>query len=64
MAVRPNASELTMIGQLIDEKKIRVIVSQVLPLADAAKAARQAETHHTRGKIVLKIRDEATSKTE
>jgi len=64
IAVRPNANELTMIGQLIDEKKIRVIVSQVLPLADAAKAARQAETHHTRGKVVLKIGDEARSKTD
>jgi NADPH:quinone reductase-like Zn-dependent oxidoreductase len=64
IAVRPNASELTMVGQLIDEKKIRVVVSQVLPLADATKAARQAETHHTRGKVVLKIGDEATSKAE
>jgi NADPH:quinone reductase-like Zn-dependent oxidoreductase len=29
-----------------------------LPLTDAAKADAQAETHHTRGKIVLKIADE------
>jgi len=64
IAVRPNASELTMIGQLIDEKKIRVVVSQVIPLADAAKAARQAETHHTRGKVVLKIADEVSEKAE
>ena len=30
-------------------------------LADAAKALQQAATHHTRGKIVLKIADEPGS---
>jgi NADPH:quinone reductase-like Zn-dependent oxidoreductase len=43
---------------LIEDKKIRPIVTQVLPLTDAAKADEQAETHHTRGKIVLKVADE------
>jgi NADPH:quinone reductase-like Zn-dependent oxidoreductase len=55
IAVKPNATELAKIRDLIDQKKIKVVVSQVLPLTDAAKADRQAETHHTRGKIVLKI---------
>ena len=56
--VRPNSEELSEIGKLIDRKKIRVIVSQVLPLASAAKAQAQAETGHTRGKVVLKIADD------
>lgn len=56
--VQPNSDELTEIGKLIDQKKIRVIVSQVLPLADAPKAQAQAETRHTRGKIVLKVADD------
>ena len=56
--VQPNSEELSEIGKLIDRKKIRVIVSQVLPLASAAKAQAQAETGHTRGKIVLKIADD------
>jgi NADPH:quinone reductase-like Zn-dependent oxidoreductase len=43
---------------LIDQKKIRPVVSQVLPLREAAKASAQAETHHTRGKVVLRIQDE------
>jgi len=43
---------------LIDAGKIRPIVTQVLPLTDAAKAVAQAQTHHTRGKLVLKIADE------
>ena len=54
----PNSSELAEITKLIDAGKIKPIVSQVLPLSDAAKADAQAETHHTRGKIVLKIADE------
>ena len=47
---------------MIDAQKIKPIVSQVLPLMDAAKADAQAETHHTRGKIVLKIAEEPNSK--
>jgi NADPH:quinone reductase-like Zn-dependent oxidoreductase len=56
--VQPNAEQLTEIGKLIDDKKIKVIISQVFPLKDAAKAQTQAETGHTRGKIVLQVADE------
>jgi NADPH:quinone reductase-like Zn-dependent oxidoreductase len=58
LSVEPNSEELAEIGRLIDEKQIRVIVSQTLPLAEARKAQEQAATGHTRGKIVLKIADE------
>lgn len=58
LASHPNATELAEITKLIEQGKIKPIVSQVLPLTDAAKADAQAETHHTRGKIVLKISDE------
>src|SRR5437867_11648797 len=58
IAVEPNASELAEITKLIEEKKIKPIVSQVLPLTEAVKAQEQAATHHTRGKIVLKIAEE------
>jgi len=54
----PDANELAEITKLIDAGKIKPVVSQVLPLTEAAKADKQAETHHTRGKIVLKIADE------
>jgi NADPH:quinone reductase-like Zn-dependent oxidoreductase len=57
----PEANELATITKLIEDKKLRPIVTQVLPLTDAAKADEQAETHHTRGKIVLKIADEPKS---
>ena len=55
LGVEPNSDELAEITKLIDERKIKVIVSQTLPLAEAAKAQTQADTHHTRGKIVLKV---------
>src|SRR6266571_4903615 len=58
ISVKPNSDELTEITKLIEERKIKPVVSQVLPLTEAVKAQQQAATHHTRGKIVLKIADE------
>ena len=54
----PDANELGEITKLIEAGKIKPVLGQVLPLTDAIKASQQAETHHTRGKIVLKIADE------
>ena len=58
LSVDPNSDELTEIGKLIDDKKIKVIVSQTFPLSEAIKAQQQVATGHTRGKIVLKVADE------
>jgi NADPH:quinone reductase-like Zn-dependent oxidoreductase len=58
ISVKPNASELAEIAKLIEEKRIKPVVSQVLPLTEAVKAQEQAATHHTRGKIVLRVADE------
>ena len=57
----PDANELSEITKLIEGGKIKPVVGQVIPLTDAVKASQQAETHHTRGKIVLKIADEPKS---
>jgi NADPH:quinone reductase-like Zn-dependent oxidoreductase len=58
LASHPNSQELSEITKLIEAKKLRPLVSQVRPLSEAVDAARQAETHHTRGKVVLKVSDE------
>ena len=58
LGVEPTSNELTEIGKLIDEKKIKVIVSQTFPLSEAVKAQEQVATGHTRGKIVLKVAEE------
>jgi NADPH:quinone reductase-like Zn-dependent oxidoreductase len=58
LAVKPDAQELAEITRLIEEKKIKPVVTKTLAITEAAEALRQAATHHTRGKIVLKIADE------
>jgi NADPH:quinone reductase-like Zn-dependent oxidoreductase len=59
LSVEPNSEGLAEIGKLIDDKKIKVVVSQTFPLLEAMKAQEQVATGHTRGKIVLKVADEA-----
>jgi NADPH:quinone reductase-like Zn-dependent oxidoreductase len=59
LVVQNNGDELAQIGKLIDEKKIKVVVSETFPLADASKAEAKADTGHARGKIVLKVAPEA-----
>ncbi len=61
ISVHPDAEDLTEIAGLIDSGKIKPIVTQILALSDAVKAQQQAATHHTRGKVVLRIADEPKS---
>jgi NADPH:quinone reductase-like Zn-dependent oxidoreductase len=58
ISVRPDAHDLTEIAHLIDAGKVKPIVTEVLPLGEAIAAQQQAATHHTRGKVVLRIADE------
>ena len=58
ISVHPDAEDLAEIARLIDSGKIKPVVTEVLPLSEAIAAQRQAETHHTRGKLVLRIADE------
>ena len=57
LGAHPEATVLEQLTKLIEARKITPIVSQTLPLAEASKAHRQIETHHTLGKIVLKVAD-------
>jgi NADPH:quinone reductase-like Zn-dependent oxidoreductase len=58
MGAHPDSNVLEELTRLIEAKKITPIVSQTFPLAAAMKAHQQIETHHTLGKIVLKVADE------
>jgi NADPH:quinone reductase-like Zn-dependent oxidoreductase len=60
IAAHADAGDLTEIAELIDSGKIKPVVTKVLPLSEAIAAQRQAETHHTRGKIVLQVAEEPT----
>jgi NADPH:quinone reductase-like Zn-dependent oxidoreductase len=53
--VRPNRSQLTRIGELIDAGQLRPVVETVLPLAQARQAY---QGQHRSGKIVLQVFDE------
>jgi NADPH:quinone reductase-like Zn-dependent oxidoreductase len=53
--VRVNADELAQISKLIDDGKLKPVVTHVFTLSEAAKAHEQSETRHTRGKIVLQV---------
>ncbi len=52
---RPDGTELAQIAALIDAGVVHPVVTKVLPLADARRAHELSETHHTAGKIVLRI---------
>ena len=58
ISVHPDAEDLAKIAHLIDAGKIKPIVTQVLPLSEAIAAQEQAATHHTRGKVVLRVADD------
>jgi NADPH:quinone reductase len=46
---------LEQCAKLIDDEKLKIHISDVLPLEETAKAHRQIEDGHTTGKIVLEI---------
>jgi NADPH:quinone reductase-like Zn-dependent oxidoreductase len=54
---RPNGVELRQIARLIDEGKLKPVISMVFPLKDVAMAHQLSETGHVPGKIVLKMSD-------
>ncbi|MGI9115492.1 MAG: zinc-binding dehydrogenase [Chthoniobacterales bacterium] len=58
ISVHPDADDLSEIAQLIEAGKIKPVVATILPLSEAIVAQQEAATHHTRGKIVLRIADE------
>jgi NADPH:quinone reductase-like Zn-dependent oxidoreductase len=53
--VRPDGATLETIGQLINEGDVRPPTITEMPFDEYAKAWDQIKSHHTQGKIVLKI---------
>ena len=58
LLVHASATELEAIAKLIDAGDLKPCVTKTLPLAEAARAHELIHTGHTRGKIVLHVRDE------
>lgn len=59
--VKPDGAQLGEIGRLIEAGTVKPVVSEELPLTEAARAHRMIETRHTRGKIVLTMPDRGNS---
>jgi NADPH:quinone reductase-like Zn-dependent oxidoreductase len=55
--VKPNQSELSEIGRLLDAGEIRPVIGSVLPLAQARKAFEKGLRGHNRGKLILHVAD-------
>jgi NADPH:quinone reductase-like Zn-dependent oxidoreductase len=56
MLVEPDHAGLLALAELVDEGKLRVEVSDVVPLAEAARAHELGESNRTTGKLVLQVR--------
>jgi NADPH:quinone reductase-like Zn-dependent oxidoreductase len=54
----PKATVLEELSKLMKEKKLTPVISQTLPMSQMVQAQDQIATGHTRGKMVLNIRDE------
>lgn len=54
---RPGDDVLNRVADLVDEGKLRPDVGAILPLREAQRAHELIQTGHTRGKIVLQVKD-------
>lgn len=61
--VRPAQARLMELAHMVSTGALRPIIDQVLPLEEAVVAHRRLETHHGHGKIVLVVREEASSQS-
>ncbi len=57
-ANQPRQDWLDEVANLIDEGKVKVLVSRVFPLEKVAEAHSQMETNRIRGKLVLEVKKE------
>jgi NADPH:quinone reductase-like Zn-dependent oxidoreductase len=53
--VKPDAEQLATLAEIIDDGHVKPMITELLPLADVAKAHEMSETEHVRGKIVLEV---------
>jgi NADPH:quinone reductase-like Zn-dependent oxidoreductase len=56
--VEPNREQLVELARLADQGRLRPVIDEVFPLADARKAFERSLGDQRRGKIVLRVADE------
>lgn len=57
--VEPDGDELTEIAQLCERGEIKTVLHAVLPLEKGAEAFEMLAEGHSKGKIVLKVEQDA-----
>jgi len=62
--VQPRGGDLEKIDALVQTGKVRPIVGKVYPLEQIADAHRESEAGHARGKLVIRIAEEASVAVE
>jgi NADPH:quinone reductase-like Zn-dependent oxidoreductase len=53
--VKPSGEDLSLLKQLFEAGRLRVVLDSVYPLEEAAEAHAHGEAGHARGKIVLRV---------
>lgn len=51
----PSGQQLNRLASLLEEEKLKIHLSKVFPLPEAAEAHKWIEAHHTVGKVVLRV---------
>ena len=57
VAGHPSGAQLAEIAHLIDSRKLKPIVERILPLLEVRRAHELSQSGHTRGKIVLRVKE-------
>ncbi|HVU58905.1 MAG TPA: NADP-dependent oxidoreductase [Puia sp.] len=59
MMAQSNPEDLDAIARIVDEGKVQPAIQKVFPLEKAEEASRMSQEGHVRGKIVLRVREDA-----
>jgi len=57
LGARANGRELAEIAKIVDAGKLAPVIDRILPLSEARRAHELSQSGHTRGKIVLRVKN-------
>jgi NADPH:quinone reductase-like Zn-dependent oxidoreductase len=57
LGARPNGQELAEIAKIIDAGKLAPVIDRILPLSEVRRAHELSQSGHTRGKMVLRVKN-------
>jgi NADPH:quinone reductase-like Zn-dependent oxidoreductase len=60
VAGHPSGAQLAEIAKIIDSGKLAPVIDRILPLSEVRRAHELSHSGHTRGKIVLRVKDQTS----